>query len=622
MKMGIRVKIALAMALLLVFSISFIGVYAYSNTARALQEQKEQEFRNIADELGEKLEAGIEDTKQLVRFITVTPAIQSYTDEGDLSAAPHLLEEAERVFGSVETLLLANERGAVVAASDRGQSVGMDLADRQYFQDAKSGIVAVSEVIVSRVTGNLAFTIAVPLTAQNGSIQGALVAVLNFDEVIGQHVQNIRVGQSGYAWMVDLQGLVVSHPNSSHILTTNLGENENPQLSGMVRKMGQGETGQGFYTFEGIDKFSAYAPVGNWALAFTMDVDEYMAPAYAIRNSVFIVALIFIVLGLAVAVWISGQIGKPVVLMMQAMKKAESGDLTVTVDVKNKDEIGQLSQSFNAMLSGQRQIIAKVLESASSVSASSQELSAAVEESNAAMQEIASTVESEVASNAQNIAHASEMAAESGRNTRDVAEKGTTAVEEAGRSMNEINISSKEVGSVIAELDEASKQIGVIIKTITEIAEQTNLLALNAAIEAARAGEQGRGFAVVAEEVRKLAEGSSKAAGEIGNLIVNIQNKTGNAVQKMAESGGIVEKGTQLAQNAQEYLQDIRKAVEQVGEFIENIAASSQEQSASAEEIAASTQEQTGVLEEISATTGELASMAEDLNALVSHFKI
>ncbi|MCW3489111.1 methyl-accepting chemotaxis protein [Dethiobacter alkaliphilus] len=621
MKIGIRLKIALSTIILVVLSVTILGISSYIITANNLEEMRIEEFTNVVSELQQNLHLNIDNTEQLIRFMAATPAIQVYVEEEDVALAPDLLAEAGRIYDSIETLLLTDANGVVVASSDRGGSVGLDLSGRDYYQEARGGQVAVSDVITSQVTGNTAFTVAVPLQ-QSNALSGMLVAVLNFDQVVGNYVQGVTVGETGYAWMVDRTGLVLSHPNQDHVLSTNLAENENPELAATVQRMGQGESGYSLYEFEGRQRLTVYEPVANWALAFAMDVDEYMGPAYVIRNSIVLVALIFIVLGILISIFIGRQIGNPVVQMMQAMKQAESGDLTVNVDVKNKDEIGQLSDSFNNMIAGQREIVGKLLESAASVSAASQELSASVEESNASMQEISSTVESEVAAKAQDIALASDQAAESGRNTRTVADQGADAVEEAGQAMKEIDSSAKEVSAVIQELDEASKQIGMIINTIGDIAEQTNLLALNAAIEAARAGEQGRGFAVVAEEVRKLAEGSSKAAGEIGDLIMNIQGKTGNAVEKMSAAGVIVDRGAELAESAQQFLVDIRQAVGQVGGLIDQMAAAAQEQSASAEEISASTQEQTGVLEEISATTDQLASMAEDLNALVSHFKI
>ena len=620
--MKIRVKIALAMIILLIASITFTGVFAYFNTSAALQEQKETEFTNNVADLQEIINTSIEDTKQLLSFMVSTPAMRSYIDNEESSNVKQLLEEAKKAYDRVETLVFTDTRGNVIASSVTGESIGMELSDREYFQEACKGRVAVSEVIVSRFSGNTAFTIAVPLTAGGGSVKGILIAILNFDRVIGNHVQKVRVGESGYAWMVDRDGLVVSHPNGEHVLKTNFTQDENAEFGEMVRSMGQGAVGQSFYTFEGRQKLAAYRPVGNWALAFTMDVEEYMAPARQIRNSILIVAVIFIIIGLVIANLISGYMANPVIALMRAMKKAEEGDLTVHVEAKGKDEIGQLSRSFNAMVAGQKDILAKVLDSATSVAAASQELSASIEESNASMEGISSIVENEVTAKAHNVADASGKASQNGRSTREIAEKGAADVEEVVRAMQLINDSSKDVGDVIAELFEASKQIGVIIQTITGIAEQTNLLALNAAIEAARAGEQGRGFTVVAEEVRKLAEGSSEAAGEVSELIINIQDKTRRAVDKMTETGGIVQNGAKLAGNAQKDFAEIRTAVGQVVSLIEQMAAAAQEQLSLAEEISSSTQEQTGILEEISATTSQLATMAEELNQIVARFKL
>lgn len=620
--MKIRVKISLTMVVLLIASVALTGVFAYLKTSAALQEQKETEFTNNVADLQEIINTSIEDTKQLLSFIVSTPEMRSYIESGHLGSIPQLLDDAEKAYQLIETLLFTNVKGFVIASSGGGTSIGVDLSDRDYFKEACKGQIAVSEILFSRITGNTIFTIAVPLTAEGGAVRGVLAANVDFNQAIGKHVQKVHVGESGYAWMIDREGLVVSHPNGEHVLKTNFTEDENPEFAEMARLMCQGAEGQSFYTFEGKKKFAAYRPVGNWALAFTMDVDEYMAPARQIRNSILIVAVIFIIIGLVIANLISGYIANPIIALMQAMKKAEKGDLTAHIEAKGKDEIGQLSRSFNAMVAGQKDILAKVLDSATSVAAASQELSASIEESNASMEGISSIVENEVTAKAHDVADASGKASQNGRSTREIAEKGAADVEEVVRAMQLINDSSKDVGDVIAELFEASKQIGVIIQTITGIAEQTNLLALNAAIEAARAGEQGRGFTVVAEEVRKLAEGSSEAAGEVSELIINIQDKTRRAVDKMTETGGIVQNGAELAGNARKDFAEIRTAVGQVVSLIEQMAAAAQEQLSLAEEISSSTQEQTGILEEISATTSQLATMAEELNQIVARFKL
>ncbi|UNC90659.1 methyl-accepting chemotaxis protein [Candidatus Contubernalis alkaliaceticus] len=339
-------------------------------------------------------------------------------------------------------------------------------------------------------------------------------------------------------------------------------------------------------------------------------------------NRFIVIGVISLVMAVIIAYYLTRGVTIPVNDLAKWMKKAEDGDLSVKVISKSRDELGLLANSFDNMLEGQRDIIKKVSETTDRVSRFSQDLSSSIEESNAAMQEISSTVEGEVAKKAQDIALISQQATESGAETQRIATDGGQAVDDAMKAMLEIDQATSEVGHVIMELDEGSKQIEMIVNTITGIAEQTNLLALNAAIEAARAGEQGRGFAVVAEEVRKLAEGSSSAAGEIGGLISDIQGRTGNAVEKMKAASEIVKKGAGLGGKAREHLVEIQKAVEEMSDLIKNIASAVEEQSASTEEIAASTEEQTNVLDDISKTTSELAYMAEELNGLIRRFKL
>lgn len=178
---------------------------------------------------------------------------------------------------------------------------------------------------------------------------------------------------------------------------------------------------------------------------------------------------------------------------------------------------------------------------------------------------------------------------------------------------------------------------------ITQIADQTNLLALNAAIEAARAGEHGRGFSVVADEVKKLAEGSGEAAGQIRNLILEIQTEADNAVQSMSLGSSVVEKGIDMVHQTGEVFKDILVAIEQVtaesqevSAIIEQVNSSSQnmvdtmegvasiaEQSAgNTQNVAASVEEQNASMQEISASTEALSSMAQDLQEAVSTFKV
>jgi methyl-accepting chemotaxis protein len=209
--------------------------------------------------------------------------------------------------------------------------------------------------------------------------------------------------------------------------------------------------------------------------------------------------------------------------------------------------------------------------------------------------------------------------------------------------MRRIKDTIEPAAAKVKELGERSAEIGSIVEVIDDIAEQTNLLALNAAIEAARAGEHGKGFAVVADEVRRLAERSSKATKEISQLITAVQNGTAEAVAAMNEGTQEVEEGSKLALDAGKSLADILTAVEATNNQVQmissaaqqmtasstavvkstdNISSISEENAAAAEEVSASTEEMSVQVEDMAASAESLTKMAENLKVLVGRFNL
>jgi methyl-accepting chemotaxis protein len=195
--------------------------------------------------------------------------------------------------------------------------------------------------------------------------------------------------------------------------------------------------------------------------------------------------------------------------------------------------------------------------------------------------------------------------------------------------MNQISDCVKESAQTVDTLGMRSEQIGEIISTIEDIADQTNLLALNAAIEAARAGEQGRGFAVVADEVRALAERTTKATREISSMIKSIQQETRNADTSMEQGVREVEAGAREATRSGEALEDILKQIGDVTMQVNQIATAAEEQTVTTSEISGNIHQMTDVLQEAAhgvhktaAATNELSTLAEALEGLVSNFKL
>ncbi|HEY3304590.1 MAG TPA: methyl-accepting chemotaxis protein [Candidatus Binatia bacterium] len=347
--------------------------------------------------------------------------------------------------------------------------------------------------------------------------------------------------------------------------------------------------------------------VGTVALGMsTESVDEAMAKIWWVlvgREIVVLVALFSII-----AYLIGRHVTKPLAELDKVLEKAQTtGDLTVRLQVKRKDEIGSLTERFNGFMETLQGLLVEVTGAAHRVSSAAQQLTSASHQLSSGSQEQASSLEETAASleeitgtvkqNADNAKQANQLA----MGSRDVAERGGQVVDTAVTAMGEINKSSKKIADIIT--------------TIDEIAFQTNLLALNAAVEAARAGEQGRGFAVVASEVRNLAQRSATAAKEIKALIQDSVSK--------------VESGSELVTKSGETLGEIVSSVKRVTDIIGEIAAASQEQSTGIDQVNRAVTQMDQVVQSNAAQTEELSSTAQSLTAqarqlqmLVAKFKL
>jgi methyl-accepting chemotaxis protein len=234
-----------------------------------------------------------------------------------------------------------------------------------------------------------------------------------------------------------------------------------------------------------------------------------------------------------------------------------------------------------------------------------------------------------MAATSSDIAQTCMRAAEGARQASVVAERGAVVVNETVTIMGRIAERVQNTARTVESLGSRSDQIGAIIGTIEDIADQTNLLALNAAIEAARAGEQGRGFAVVADEVRALAERTTKATREIGEMIKAIQSETKGAVTAMDEGVREVEKGTDEAAKSGRALQEILEQISNVSLQVSQIATAAEEQTATASEISNNIHQITDVVQETAkgaqesaSASRQLTAVAEQLQSLVRQFKV
>ncbi|MCX6170187.1 MAG: methyl-accepting chemotaxis protein [Ignavibacteriales bacterium] len=312
-----------------------------------------------------------------------------------------------------------------------------------------------------------------------------------------------------------------------------------------------------------------------------------------------------------------------------------TGDFTQRVTAEYKGQHKMIKQSINNLGDSVGSILREVSEAvqatasaSNQISSSTEEMSAGAQEQSAQTTEVAGAVE-EMTKTIFETTKNSGQASDAAKNAGNIAKEGGKVVGETIDGMNKIAEVVQRSADTVQVLGKRSDEIGEIVQVIDDIADQTNLLALNAAIEAARAGEQGRGFAVVADEVRKLAERTTKATKEIATMIRQIQKDTEGAVVSMQQGTEEVEKGKALAEKAGQSLKEIITGAQDVVDMSTQVAAASEEQSSAAEQISKNIESISSVTQQSAAGVQQIAKAAEDLNRLtdnlqnlVSQFKI
>ena len=615
---SIGVKISLLIAGLVLVISGLNAFLAYQNGASAVVAAVEQALILQAEEASEYVRSRLESQLTILETIAQRPELRAMNWLGQRNA---LRAEEERL---TQFLALGVVDKEGVARYTDGTTA--DLGDRDYVMRAFSGELAVSELLISRVTGGLVLMYAVPITDYQDQIAGVLIARQD-GAILSDITDRLGYGENGWAFIVNGDGTLYAHPDRELVLA---GENVFDPSSALLsagnalQEIGLGQGGLiKFALDDGENRLVGLAPIDStkWTVGVAALESDELHRVVSLRNFMLGFAAAMVIVGGVLGIVFARVVAVPLRRVQNVIEAVARGDLTQISQVRARDEVGIVADALNATVASVREALGAVAKTTDELASISQEMAASSQEVSASIEEVASTT-NEFSSSLDMMNTNAQSMSDAVEDISARAAEGDRAILNVVEQMNLLRDNTRVMSDEVANLGTLSDEIGKIVDAISAIAEQTNLLALNAAIEAARAGEHGRGFAVVADEVRKLAEESAHATAEITALINQIQEGISSTVSGMKNSADQADEALVSVDDSGRILRRILSAVDGIVGQVQSISAGIEQTNAAGHEISSATEEQAASIEEIASSAQELTNMSLRLQELVGRFKL
>jgi methyl-accepting chemotaxis protein len=465
-----------------------------------------------------------------------------------------------------EEIGIAHLSGYVLTTSksdkkNRAINEGKNIKTTNYFKAAIEGKVVISQVLLSDTSQKPVLIISAPVKDPQNQVIGILYAVMNFKYFSKKFVESVKVGEKGFLYIFDQDGMVICHPDESKIMKQNIKDTafgkqmRTNKAAGVVKS-----------ELEGRKCLIAFKRDNNlgWTIAAVADVEELMKPVWSLASLNVVLTIIILAVAVIVVFVVAWKLCKPI--------NGITGSLNMVAEQVShaSSHISTLSQSL---------------------AQGSSEQASSLEESTASLEQMAATT----------------------KHNADNANQAKTMMEEASRITGRVNDHMGDMTLAINKITKSTEETGKIIKTIDEIAFQTNLLALNAAVEAARAGEAGKGFAVVAEEVRNLAQRAAEAAGTTSGMIENTITAVQNGNQITQSTSEAFAENMDISKKVVELVREIASASDEQAQGIEAVNKAVSEMNKITLQNAASTEESASASDQLSAQASHLEALANNL---------
>ncbi len=572
-KMGLGKKLMVGGAIIVSIPMLVLSSFLILKSTSTLSDFSQTTTLQTVDKLTNMVRTIIDKEVVQVRGLSAWSSIVAISAKAKKNGRESVKEEGKALNNEFHNILkqlgdqyssmfISDTNGLTLAGiSNNGDTKAleaMNLSGREYFKEAmKGGKADVAPISKSKATNLPVMVVYSPIRSETGDFLGVFCLTSKVDVLVNL-VAGTKVGETGYAFMLDEKGLMIAHPRPELILEMNALTTKGTEE--IARNMTGQKRGIATYIFEGKEKIGAFAPVGvrGWSIGVIQPREELLRQVNAFRNLGITIGVALLGIALVLILLFSRSISKPITRIVEGL--SENSDRVSAAS-------GQVSSASQQLAEG------------------TSEQAASIEETSSSLEEMSSMTRQ----NADNAKQADQLMA----NTKG-------SVSRSSQIMNELTAS-------MGEISAASEETSKIIKTIDEIAFQTNLLALNAAVEAARAGEAGAGFAVVADEVRNLAMRAAEAAKNTANLIEGTVKR--------------VKDGSELVGKTEKEFHEVAVNVEQSSGLVGEISAASLEQAQGIEQVSKAVSEMDKVVQQNAANAEESASASEEMNAQALQMK-
>jgi methyl-accepting chemotaxis protein len=617
MKLNLRNKFLIPTLISVAVGMCVATAISYTYSKKALEKSIEAQISEISNGIVGQLDTWMDGIKQdVVRWSeeNIYQSTLSMVKIGNtdyVADASNQLVQDKKQSTYYEFIGVADPNGVVVFKSDLDNKEKFSVANQAFFKKSIDGKTFISEVFESESTSQPVFIVSAPVygieefgVESTDEITGVIYGVVDLGYFTKTFIDKVDVGKTDSAFIYTKNGLIVSHTDSRLILQQNLMDFD------YGKEMTQKNAGVLTYDSGGLENIVSFKtfPLTRWGVAVGVGTAEVFAPVKRVGFMSIMIALL-VTVALAVSMWFMSDILiiKPISRVVAGLKDIAEGegDLTLRLDVRSDDEVGELSKWFNTFMEKLHAIIKEISGNADTLTTASNDLSglsSQMSEGADSMSSKSNTVASaaeEMSANINSVAAAMEEASTNMHLVATSADEMTSTINEIaqnsekGRSITgEAVAQANDATKKIDELGKGAQEIGKVTETITEISEQTNLLALNATIEAARAGEAGKGFAVVANEIKELARQTAEATQDIKDRIAGIQTTTSGAVTQVEE---------------------ISRVINDVNEIVSTIATAVEEQSATTKEIAGNVSQASHGIQEVSQNVAQSSTVSQEI---------